>query len=346
VIEQCDHEEKVIFIPQVEELSEEDQEIKSNLELMVERVQDPEPGVSKLAIQSIANEIRSAFSLFSFSPLQHCAFFSFHHPSSLTLPPTPPPSLGRTATSSMTSVPKPLKFLYAHYATLQARADALPASDPNRAALADVVSVLAMTSAPEGSRHVLKYRLLGGGGDVAAWGHGIRPPPLWRNRRREGGPGPGRRPVGDLMRLVEQAVAYNMAHNTEPEAVDLLLEVDALDMIVAHIDAKNAGRTALYLLSCAPYLPEPDNASVLRAARAAYTKVGRHADALRVDLKLGDLALAAETFAACDDPGGKKQLAHIFARHGVVLDLDDGPAAVDDDDLKEQLQVIMRSVWT
>ena len=41
-----------------EELSEEDQQLKDNLDLLVERVKDVEPGVQKLALQAIASEIR------------------------------------------------------------------------------------------------------------------------------------------------------------------------------------------------------------------------------------------------------------------------------------------------
>ena len=41
----------------------------------------------------------------------------------------------------------------------------------NRVALADVLSVLAMTMAEEGARDSLKYRLVGGLGDVGSWGH-------------------------------------------------------------------------------------------------------------------------------------------------------------------------------
>ena len=44
-----------------------------------------------------------------------------------------------TATSSMTSVPKPLKFLRHHYPALRARLEATPAAAPNRQPLADVV---------------------------------------------------------------------------------------------------------------------------------------------------------------------------------------------------------------
>ena len=64
-----------------EELSEEDRVLKEKLELQVERVQDSNEGVAELALVTLSSEIRSA-------------------------------------TSSMTSVPKPLKFLRPHYKTL------------------------------------------------------------------------------------------------------------------------------------------------------------------------------------------------------------------------------------
>lgn len=117
-----------------EEISEEDKQLKENLELMVERAQDADPAVQKLAIESISKEIR-------------------------------------TATSSMTSVPKPLKFLRSHYDTLKSLHEDMPSSSSNRIALADVVSVLAMTSSTEGSRDTLKFRLKGSQDDLGSWGH-------------------------------------------------------------------------------------------------------------------------------------------------------------------------------
>ena len=66
----------------------------------------------------------------------------------------------RTATTSMTSVPKPLKFLRPHYATLKAAYEAMPPG-PNRGKLADVISVLAITTGEEGQRESLKFRLAG-----------------------------------------------------------------------------------------------------------------------------------------------------------------------------------------
>lgn len=70
----------------------------------------------------------------------------------------------------MTSVPKPLKFLRAHYAGMKTTFDGMPASE-NRQAMADVLSVLAMNAAPEGSRESLSFKLQGSAGDVGAWGH-------------------------------------------------------------------------------------------------------------------------------------------------------------------------------
>ena len=67
----------------------------------------------------------------------------------------------RDSTSSMTSVPKPLKFLRPHYSELRDAHTAASESDPNRCLLADVLSVLAMTCAEDGSRECLKFRLNG-----------------------------------------------------------------------------------------------------------------------------------------------------------------------------------------
>jgi len=67
----------------------------------------------------------------------------------------------RSSTASMTSVPKPLKFLNMHLDTLISKCDQMPPGE-NRSLLADVVSVLATTVAPkEGERTALKFRLLG-----------------------------------------------------------------------------------------------------------------------------------------------------------------------------------------
>ncbi len=67
----------------------------------------------------------------------------------------------RSATTSMTSVPKPLKFLQRHYATLVSLHKAMeeggtPSNAENIRDLADILSVLAMTMSAADSRDCLK----------------------------------------------------------------------------------------------------------------------------------------------------------------------------------------------
>eukprot|EP00887_Chlorella_sp_A99_P000106 scaffold16.g106.t1 len=305
--------------PVEEELSEEDQQLKESLELMVARAQDAELGVQKLALETMGNEIRRGVP---------------------------------TATSSMTSVPKPLKFLRPHYPALRAAYEELAAAHANRQAFADVLSVLAMTSADEGSRECLKYRLqVAATGDVTQWGHeylqhlaGEIGEEFEERGKAEGAA------VDDLLALVHQIVPYDMAQNAEPEAVDLLLEVERIGELEAYADEKNYQRTCLYLQGCSPYLPEPEDATVLRTAYRIYLKastndtvsrVERYSDALRMALKLGSRELAEEAFAACGEAVERRQLAYILARQGLVLDLEEGPAAVADDEEREALQQII-----
>lgn len=66
----------------------------------------------------------------------------------------------RSATTSMTSVPKPLKFLMKHYDTIKTFYESSPPSD-NKPKLADVISILAISSGKKGERESLKYRLQG-----------------------------------------------------------------------------------------------------------------------------------------------------------------------------------------
>lgn len=67
-------------------------------------------------------------------------------------------TLIRTSTTSMTSVPKPLKFMRPHYDTMKAVYDKLT-DKKCKELCSDIISVLAMTMG-EG-RECLKYRITG-----------------------------------------------------------------------------------------------------------------------------------------------------------------------------------------
>lgn len=116
-----------------DELSEEDQALQEQMALLVSRVSDPEPTLRLTALEAMVKEVR-------------------------------------TSTSSMTSVPKPLKFLRPHYGTLKDNY-AAAAAGPAKTMLADVLSLLAMTMSEDGVRESLSYKLLGSRDDLGSWGH-------------------------------------------------------------------------------------------------------------------------------------------------------------------------------
>ncbi|XP_071723522.1 26S proteasome non-ATPase regulatory subunit 2 homolog A isoform X2 [Rutidosis leptorrhynchoides] len=286
-----------------DDLSEEDLALKQQLELYVERVQDPDQGLQKVALESMRQEIR-------------------------------------TSTSSMTSVPKPLKFLRPHYGTLKAYYETMAESDLKKY-LADILSVLALTMSAEGERESLKYRLLGSEGDIGSWGHeyvrnlaGEIAQEYVKRQNEEA-------PIDDLMELVQQIVAFHMKHNAEPEAVDLLMEVEDLDLLVEHVDKTNFKRTCLYLTGAAKYLPGPDDMLVLDIAYMIYVKFEEYPNALQIALFLDNLQYVKQVFQACDDLLRKKQFCYILARHGTSFELDDQMCADDGD--REVLQEIINN---
>ena len=67
----------------------------------------------------------------------------------------------KTATTSMTSVPKPLKFLAPHYEALKEAYHNRIKGEDNRLMLADILSVLAISAGPEGKRESLHFRIIG-----------------------------------------------------------------------------------------------------------------------------------------------------------------------------------------
>jgi 26S proteasome regulatory subunit N1 len=90
--------------------------------------------------------------------------------------------------------------------------------------LADVLSWLGMT-APEG-RDSLNFRFKGTGEGVDVWGHEYA-----RHLCLEIGDEFGDRedknlPVDDLVKLSLDLVAFLVNHNAEPDACDLLIEIE------------------------------------------------------------------------------------------------------------------------
>ena len=71
-------------------------------------------------------------------------------------------------------------------------------------------------------------------------------------------------PFADLLGMVDIIVPFHISHNTEAEAVDLLIEVQRLKKLegVENIDDKNFSRICLYLIKTADFMSDPDDLAV------------------------------------------------------------------------------------
>lgn len=71
-------------------------------------------------------------------------------------------------------------------------------------------------------------------------------------------------PFADLLAMVDVIVPFNVAHNSEAEAVDLLIEVQRLKKILEldSIDGGNYRRICLYLIKTADFMSDPDDYTV------------------------------------------------------------------------------------
>merc|ERR1711963_85909 len=117
-----------------EDLSDEDKQLKEELELCVTRLTESQDDLWVGALDTLTTLIRAS-------------------------------------TTSMTSVPKPLKFMNPHFETMKGVYEKMPGSHAAKLKCADVVSVLAMTMSEE--RECLKYKMMGNTSteEIELWGH-------------------------------------------------------------------------------------------------------------------------------------------------------------------------------
>ncbi len=95
-------------------------------------------------------------------------------------------------------------------------------------------------------------------------------------------------PMESIMEIVHRVVPFYMSHNSEPEACDLLLEVDHLDLIEKYCEKHNHRRVCEYLRSCASYHPFPEDEEIYKICFHLYLKYESFYDAMRFALKLDD----------------------------------------------------------
>jgi len=267
-----------------DQLSEEDQELKDALELAVSRVAElGDEGVTLMALNTMCDRIK-------------------------------------TSTSSMTAVPKPLKFLSPLFDTLRTTYERLTEKTSTIAKLlADILSVLSMVIPSQPTASSLNYKLKGNRGDLDTWGH-----EYIRHLAGEIGTEHQRRTeavepedTSELMRLVDQIVPFNISHSAEAEAVDLLMEVQELPkLLTTEVDADSTKRICQYLLRAALYIEDPEyQSTVFDVAYKLYEKQERWCDVLRVALLSNQVPLVKQAFESVSDPLIRKQMAFILSQH-------------------------------
>jgi 26S proteasome regulatory subunit N1 len=227
----------------------------------------------------------------------------------------------KTSTSSMTAVPKPLKFLRPHYEPMTKLYEDWP-EDGNKASLADVLSVIGMTFSDEERQDTLKYRLLSHSQDIASWGHEYT-----RHLALEIGEVYVKRvtadePVKDLMDLALILVPLFLKSNAEADAVDLMTELEIIDELPNFVDENTYSRVCLYLVSMVNLLTYPDNEQFLRCAHTIYKTYNQHTQAMVIAIRLNDMKLILADFEGTKDPALKKQLAFMIGRQKIVLGVD------------------------
>jgi len=278
-----------------EELSEQDAQLKAELEMLVERLK------VTLQIRFLAYE-KPEKVMFQEEDTE------LYRPALESLR-----ALIRTSTSSMTSVPKPLKFLRPHYAELQKIYDQFPTKSQDAATqnlFADILSVLAMTYSDTGKRDTLHYRLRTAGKrddeDPGSWGH-----EYVRHLAAELGEEFNARQDAyiadsdiadsfqlpkELLDLALKLVPFFLSHNAEPDAVDLLLELESIESIIPFVDENTYGRVCSYMVACVDLLVPPDDRRFLQAARTIYRKQDRLTESITLAMRIGDMDAIVEDF--------------------------------------------------
>ncbi|KAJ6631146.1 armadillo-type protein [Mycena sp. CBHHK59/15] len=244
-------------------------------------------------------------------------------------------TLIRTSTSSMTSVPKPLKFLRPLYPDLQVLYETWSASE-DKSLFADILSVLAMTYSDTQPRGTLRYRLLSASlrpagsplADPGTWGHeyvrhlAAELGDEYTFREQDDEAPAEVKLIGtieDLRALAKECATFLIGHNAEPDAVDLLEEMEIVDEIAQLVDDNTFSRVCQYMIRCVNLLPPPDDISFLRTAHTIYVQHRKFPEALALAIRLGDMDLIREDFNAPGNPLMKRQLAFLLARAQIPI---------------------------
>ena len=205
----------------VQELSDEDKEYKKNIDQMIDGLLLPDADLRMNSYNLLKTEIT-------------------------------------TSTSSMTSIPKPLKFARVHYDKLKTYYSTLPEKDKDfKNKLSDLLAVLVMvvTDTEETS---LSWILKGERKNITEWGQefikalsaDISTEYNSRLDKAES--------TDELINLVKEMVPFLIEKHCENDAIDLLIEVERLNDMLEFVNENNYKKICLYLISISKYAADTE----------------------------------------------------------------------------------------
>lgn len=180
-----------------------------------------------------------------------------------------------------------------------------------------------MTYGEEGKRESLKYRFIGSTEEpIGSWGHeyvrhlSAEIMQEYENRAEV------EEPTDDLLKLALEIVPFFLQHNAEADAVDLLLELEAIEELPQFVDKNTYERVCLYMLGyvftpkqysyythdgllslrrCVNLLVPPDDVRFMKTARIIYRQQQKFGQALNLAIRMRDLDLIKEDFESAPD---------------------------------------------
>lgn len=181
-----------------------------------------------------------------------------------------------------------------------------------------------VASSKDDETEALAYCLLGSRKELVGWGHeylrclaGQIGQEFAKRMETE-------EPVDEINQLVDQIIPEFINHNEEPEAVDLLLEVERLGALIQFTNPNNFERVCNYLLSCSDYAADTEEMQhTFKTAFDIFKKFKRYPQAMRVAQKMNNIDLMGQLMSECTDPVTLKQLAFMLARQRNAYESED-----------------------
>lgn len=264
----------------VEELSDEDKALKSEIEYLVEKIRSNESNFDKNKhIQVLFEKIK-------------------------------------TRPSSRTTVPKELKFLQPLYESLVKAYNDMSSDSSEKKQFADLLSYASMTLAENYQQDSLRFFQQGSGsldiknlgdeymlnltGDIAS---------EYENRMTSG------QPSEDLYHLAQNLLPLLFKNGHEINAVDLLLELEKLEYLDKYVDDENYARIVNYLAAYIEYTADAvEFQSVLQRIYALAKLKEDPWGVLKVAVRLNDREKAIEALKMAKDRTVRLQLAFGLGR--------------------------------